>query len=51
MEAVPAPETFCKVHPIKCHRRNKGGSTGIAMLILNFGARWRWVINATLRLV
>jgi hypothetical protein len=25
------------------------GSRGIAKLILNLGARWRWVVNATIR--
>jgi hypothetical protein len=31
------------VHVMKAYRENRG----IAPLILNLGARWRWVINIT----
>jgi hypothetical protein len=37
-------------HPITRHEGAAGwkeGSRGIALPILNFGARWVWVVNAT----
>jgi hypothetical protein len=45
--------TYVKVkitHPyVTCHDWHRGGSRRTALLMLNLGARWGWVINTTLR--
>ena len=37
--------------PVKCHAGTGKGSRGIALLILNLGARWCGRVNATPRLI
>jgi hypothetical protein len=38
-----------KGHPITGHQGPRGGSRGIALLILYLGARWGWVVSTTPR--
>jgi hypothetical protein len=38
-----------KGHPITGHQEPRGGSRGIALLILDLGARREWVVSTTPR--
>ena len=40
-------KTLHEDRPIKCHKQR--GRRGLDLLILNFGARWGWVVNITPR--